>query len=95
MVKPELSIVPKVFLDSMVEIPLYNKGTQVYGAFGRNEIDNPTRLGKSTVSHSALQRYQGRTETGAPLTDVLWVAFLRNSTENVNNIIGSVQMIGL
>ncbi|MFT4973042.1 MAG: hypothetical protein ACI9JY_002248 [Saprospiraceae bacterium] len=94
MVESELGIVPKVFLDSMVEIPLYQNGIQVYGVFSSNEIDNPNRFGKLTVSHSALQRYEGRTESGVPLPDVVWVAFLRNSTENVNTIFGSVQIIG-
>ena len=94
MVETELGIVPKVYLDSMVEIPLYQNGNQVYGVFNSNEIDNPNRLGKFTVSNSALQRYEGRTSDGTPLPDVIWIAFLRNNTENISNVVASLQMIG-
>lgn len=55
MVESELGVVPTVVLDSMVEIPLYKNGNQVYGVFyDANSIDNPSRLGKLTVSGSAL-----------------------------------------
>lgn len=95
MVESELGVVPTVVLDSMVEIPLYKNGNQVYGVFyDANSIDNPSRLGKLTVSGSALQRYEGRTANGTPLPNVVWVAFLRNVTTAVNKPNGSVQLIG-
>jgi hypothetical protein len=94
MVESALGIVPKVYLDSMVEIPLYQNGSQVYGVFSSGEIDNPNRLGKFTVSYSALQRFEGRTSTGTPLPDVIWIAFLRNNTQEVSNVTASLQMIG-
>ena len=65
MVESELGVVPTVVLDSMVEIPLYQNGNQVYGVFyDANSIDNPSILGKLTVSGSALQRYEGITANG-------------------------------
>jgi hypothetical protein len=95
MVESELGVVPTVVLDSMVEIPLYQNGNQVYGVFyDANSIDNPSRLGKLTVSGSALQRYEGRTANGTPLPDVIWIAFLRNVTTHVSKPNGSVQLIG-
>lgn len=65
----------------------------MYGNLGRN-CDNPTYLGKSTVSGSTLQRYEGRTAGGKPLPDVVWVSFGRNSSEDHEHVVGSVQMIG-
>jgi len=95
MVEDELGVVPTVILDSMVKIPLYQDGSQVYGVFyDANSLDNPSRLGKFTVSGSALQRYEGRTASGTTLPDVVWVAFLRNVTEDPSEPNGSVQLIG-
>lgn len=95
LIESELGVVPTVVLDSMVEIPLYQNGIQVYGVFSNNNtIDNPTRLGKSTISGSAIQRYEGRTSDGTPLPNVVWVAFLRNATESFSSPQGSLQIIG-
>ena len=56
MIESELGVVPTVILDSLIEIPLYQNGTQVYGQFSNSEIDNPSYLGgKDTWSGSALQ----------------------------------------
>jgi hypothetical protein len=95
MIEPELGVVPTVILDSLIEIPLYQNGTQVYGEFDNSEIDNPSRLGgKGTWSGSALQRYPGKRADGTPLADVYWVAFLRNTSSGPSDIAGSVQLIG-
>lgn len=93
MVEPDLGVPPRVDLDKAVEIPLYVDGVQTWGNLGRN-CDNPTFLGKDTVSGSRLQRYEGNTANGRPLKDVVWVAFGRNSSQNHKRVIGSVQMIG-
>jgi hypothetical protein len=93
MCEPELGVPPKVNLDKSVEIPLYVNGVQTYGNLGRS-CDNPTFLGKESVSGSTLQRYEGRTAAGEPLPDVVWVAFGRNSSSNHKHVVGSVQMIG-
>lgn len=93
MVERELGVPPKIDLDESVEIPLYVKGVQKYGNLGR-DCDNPTLLGKDTVSGSTLQRYEGKTADGKPLPDVVWVSFGRNSSRRVDKVVGSVQMIG-
>ena len=93
MVEPELGVPPTVNLDESVEIPLYVDGKQAYGNLGR-KLDNPSFLGKATVSGSTLQRYEGRTAGGKPLPDVIWIAFARNSSDSHKEIVGSVQMIG-
>ena len=93
MVEPELGVPPKVNLDNSVEIPLYVKGVQAYGNLGRS-CDNPSFLGKDTVSGSTLQRYEGRTANGDPLPEVVWVSFGRNSSSSHRQVVGSVQMIG-
>ena len=93
LVEPELGVPPKVNLDKAVEIPIYVAGVQKYGNLGHS-CDNPTRLGKETVSGSVIQRYEGRTAEGKPLPDVVWVAFGRNSSDDPKDVIGSVQMIG-
>jgi hypothetical protein len=98
MVEPELGVPPRVDLGKGVEIPLYADGVQTYGTFDNKEIDNPTRLGgKTTVSGSVLQRYEGRTADGKRLPDVVWVAFARNASYDKGgtlHVFGSVQMIG-
>ena len=93
MCEPELGLPPRVNLDKSVEIPLYVNGVQTYGNLGLS-CDNPTFLGKETVSGSTLQRYEGRTADGEPLPDVVWVAFGRNNSSSHEHVIGSVQMIG-
>jgi hypothetical protein len=95
MVEPELGVPPKVDLSKGVEIPLYVDGVQKYGNLGR-KCDNYSLLGKSTVSGSVVQRYEGRTAEGKPLPDVLWVAFGRNENTSGDHrrFSGSVQMIG-
>lgn len=94
MVEPELGIVPTVILDSLIEIPLYQNGIQVYGQFSTSEIDNPSFLGgKDTWSGSAIQRYEGITTSGEPIPHVVWIAFLRN-TSTPSYASGSVQLIG-
>lgn len=94
MIKGDLGIPPKVILDSLVEIPLYRNGVQVYGEFSAADIDNPSFLGgKGTWSGSAIQRYEGVAEDGSAMTDVVWIAFLRNIVYSGTNY-GSVQMIG-
>lgn len=93
MAESELGVPPKIDLSESVEIPIYVDGVQKYGNLGRS-CDNPSMLGKDTVSGSALQRYEGRTADGKPLPDVVWVSFARNSTRDPKKIIGSVQMIG-
>ena len=93
LVEPELGVPPKVNLDESVEIPLFVNGKRKFGNLGR-KLDNPSYLGKSTVSGSTLQRYQGRTAKGEPMSDVVWVSFGRNSSHNHRKVIGSVQMIG-
>ena len=93
MVEPELGVPPKVDLSQSVEIPLFVNGERAYGNLGQ-KLDNPSRLGKETVSGSTLQRYEGRTAAGKPLPDVVWVSFSRNSTRNPQQVMGSVQMIG-
>lgn len=93
LVEPDLGVPPRIDLDKAVEIPLYVDGDQAWGNLGR-DCDNPTFLGKDTVSGSTLQRYEGRTADGKPLRDVVWVSFSRNSSENHKRVVGSVQMIG-
>lgn len=94
LVEPELGIPPKVDLGESVEIPLYKNGKKVYGDFGVDEIDNPTRLGKQTFSGSTLQRYEGKTAGGEILPNVVWISFGRNNSPNPKVVVGSVQMIG-
>lgn len=93
LVEPELGVPPKIDLSASIEIPLFINGVRSYGNLGQ-KLDNPSRLGKQTVSGSTLQRYEGRTSDGKPLPDVVWVSFSRNSTRDINHILGSVQMIG-
>lgn len=93
MVEPELGVPPKVDLGEAVEIPLYVNGVRSYGNLHQT-CDNPSRLGKDTVSGSVIQRYEGRKADGTPLPDVVWVAFGRNSTRDIKQVLGSVQMIG-
>lgn len=93
LIEPELGVPPQIVLDECVEIPLYVDGVQRYGNLGR-DLDNPSFLGKATVSGSVLQRYEGRTADGKPLPDVVWVAFGRNSSNHQEKFVGSVQMIG-
>ncbi|MEM9803584.1 MAG: hypothetical protein AAGA20_24925, partial [Planctomycetota bacterium] len=93
MVAPVLGVPPQVDLSASVEIPLFVDGERAYGNLGR-DCDNPSYLGKATVSGSTLQRYEGRTADGTPLPDVVWVAFGRNSSESHERLIASVQMIG-
>ncbi len=93
MVEPELGVPPRIDLGEAVEIPLYVDGVQTYGNLGRF-CDNPTYLGKETISGSTLQRYQGRRAGGEPLSEVIWISFGRNSSPNHEYVIGSVQMIG-
>jgi hypothetical protein len=92
MCEPELGVPPKVNLDKSVEIPIYVNGVQAYGEFF--SCDNPALIGKSTVSGSTLQRYEGRTAEGKPLPDVIWVAFGRNTSSSHKHVAGSLQMIG-
>jgi hypothetical protein len=91
--EPELGVPPRVNLDECVEIPLYVNGVQTYGNLGRS-CDNPTFLGKDTISGSTLQRYEGQTADGDPLPDVIWVVFGRNNSSSPGQVVGSVQMIG-
>ncbi|WP_145271816.1 hypothetical protein [Planctomycetes bacterium SV_7m_r] len=93
LVEPDLGVPPTVNLDEAVEIPLYVKGVQRYGNLGRT-CDNPSFLGKDTVSGSTLQRYEGRTADGEPLPNVIWISFARNSSSRFDAVVGSVQMIG-
>ncbi|MDA1017826.1 MAG: hypothetical protein O3A00_25630 [Planctomycetota bacterium] len=93
MAEPDLGVPPTVDLAKAVEIPLYVNGIRKYGNLGRS-CDNPTFLGKDTISGSVLQRYEGRTANGKPLKEVVWVSFGRNSSDNSKMVIGSVQMIG-
>lgn len=93
MVEPDLGVPPRIDLDKAVDIPLYVNGVQAWGNLG-HDCDNPTFLGKDTVSGSRLQRYVGKTADGKPLANVVWVAFGRNSSENHKHVVGSVQMIG-
>lgn len=93
MVEPDLGVPPRVDLGTSVEIPLYVDGVQTYGNLGR-DCDNPSFLGKATVSGSILQRYEGRSADGKVLPDVVWVSFGRNSSSSHDKVIGSVQMIG-
>ncbi len=93
MVEPELGVPPKVDLDASVEVPVYVDGVQAYGDLS-DSADNPSRLGKQTMSGSTLQRYEGRTADGETLPDVVWVSFGRNGSFGPEDVIGSVQMIG-
>ncbi|MCH2180086.1 MAG: hypothetical protein MK106_14910 [Mariniblastus sp.] len=93
MCEAELGVPPKIVLDDAVEIPLYVNGVKTYGNLGRR-CDNPSFLGKATVSGSTLQRHVGRTADGTLIPDVLWISFGRNSSYNHQRVIGSVQMIG-
>ena len=93
LVEPELGVPPVVNLDESVEIPLYVNGERKFGNLGR-KLDNPSYLGKATVSGSTLQRYEGRTAKGEPMPHVVWVSFGRNSSYSHRKVIGSVQMIG-
>ncbi len=93
MVEPQLGVPPRVDLGKSVEIPLYVNGVQAYGNLGHS-CDNPTFLGKDSISGSTLQRYEGKTADGKPLPDVVWVSFGRNSSYSQKYVVGSVQMIG-
>lgn len=88
----ELGVPPKIILDEAVEIPIFIDGEQVYGNYPT--CDNPVLIGKSTVSGSVIQRYEGRTAEGVKLPHVVWVAFGRNSSSSPARVVGSVQMIG-
>lgn len=95
LIAPELGVVPTVDAAEMVEIPLFQAGRRVYGAFGINELDNPARLGgKDTVSNSALQRYAGIDANGNAMPDVVWVAFRRMAGLDPDALVGSMQLIG-
>lgn len=93
LVEADLGVPPRIDLGQSVEIPIYVNGVQAYGNVG-HASDNPSRLGKDTVSGSTLQRYEGRTADGKRLPDVVWVSFSRNSSRSHEKVIGSVQMIG-
>lgn len=93
MIEADLGVPPTVNLDEAIEIPLYVRGKRTYGNLGR-KCDNPSFLGKATVSGSLLQRYEGRTAEGRPLPHVIWISFARNSSESHDQVVGSVQMIG-
>jgi len=93
LVEPDLGVPPRINLSEGVEIPLYVKGVRSFGNLGK-ACDNPSLLGKDTVSGSVLQQHEGRTADGNPLPHVVWVSFARNSTRNPASILGSVQMIG-
>ena len=93
MCEAELGVPPRIVLDEAIEIPLYVDGVQKYGNLGR-KCDNPSFLGKASVSGSMLQRHPGRTTDGKPLPDVFWISFARNSSFQADKVIGSVQMIG-
>lgn len=93
LIEPEIGVPPKVDLGAAVEIPLYVNGVRAYGNLHQT-CDNPSRLGKDTVSGSVIQRYEGRRADGTALPDVVWVSFGRNSTRDLARVIGSVQMIG-
>lgn len=88
-----LGVPPRVDLDTSVEIPLYVKGERRFGNLGRS-CDNPSFLGKDTVSGSTLQRYEGRSATGEPIPHVVWVSFGRNWSNRHDKLVASVQMIG-
>ncbi len=92
MCEPELGVPPQIDLDRAVEIPIFIDGKQVYGNYPT--CDNPVLIGKSTVSGSVIQRYEGKTADGVKLPHVLWVAFGRNSSSSTARVVGSVQMIG-
>ena len=92
MCEPQLGVPPRIVLDEAVEIPLFSSGKRIYGNF--SNCDNPALIGKSTVSGSVLQRYEGRTADGTKLPHVVWIAFGRNSSSSPASIVGSVQMIG-
>ena len=92
MCEPELGVPPHIDLDRAVEIPIFIDGKQVYGNYPT--CDNPVLIGKSTVSGSVIQRYEGRTAKGVKLPHVVWVAFGRNSSSSPARVVGSVQMIG-
>ena len=92
MCESELGVPPKIILDEAVEIPIFIDGEQVYGNYPT--CDNPVLIGKSTVSGSVIQRYEGRTAEGVKLPHVVWVAFGRNSSSSPARVVGSVQMIG-
>lgn len=92
MCEPELGVPPHINLNRAVEIPIFMDGKQVYGNYPT--CDNPVLIGKSTVSGSVIQRYEGRTATGVKLPHVVWVAFGRNSSSSPARVVGSVQMIG-
>ena len=89
LVEPELGVPPKVDLAKAIEIPVYVNGVKTLGELP--ECDNPTLLGKVTMSGSMIQRYEGKTAEGKLLPDVVWVAFARHAG---NKLLGSVQMIG-
>ena len=96
LVEPILGVPPKIDLGAGVEVPIYVDGVQSWGSHGMN-CDNPSRLGKGGVSGSVLERYEGRTADGEPLSDVVWVSFGRNSSfeyGGTKRVFGSVQMIG-
>ncbi len=93
MVEPELGVPPRVDLGESVEIPIYVDGVQRYGDLGVS-CDNPTLIGKGTMSGSTLQRYEGQTADGELLPDVVWVSFGRNGGVYGDQVYGSVQMIG-
>lgn len=97
MVEPYLGVPPKVDLGKGVEIPIYVDGVKQTGKVGDN-CDNPTLLKPGiTRSGSVVQRYEGRTADGKPLSDVVWVAFGRHAGIKFGSdfsLLGSVQMIG-
>ena len=96
LVEPILGVPPKINLGAGIEIPIYVNGVQVWGNHGM-ACDNPSRLGKGGVSGSVLERHEGRTADGEPLTDVVWVSFGRNASFEYGGkkrVFGSVQMIG-
>lgn len=95
LVEPVLGVPPKVDLSNGIEIPMFKAGERIHGI--ADDCDNPSRLGKGCISGSVLERFEGRTRTGDPLPDVVWVSFGRNASYEKDGqiqIFESVQMIG-
>jgi hypothetical protein len=68
----------------------------VYGVFyNTNSLDNPTRLGKLTVSDPALQRDQSSTSDDTTLPDMTWIDFLGNTTGETTKPDRFIQLIGV
>ncbi len=100
LIEPHLGVPPMVDLRDGIEIPIFVEGQKFTGDPGIHCCDNPSLQMGDCMSGSVLQRHEGRTADGKPLSHVVWVSFGRHdgrgSLHNIDDadMLHSVQMIG-